>query len=154
MNFLNNGTISPGFKIDINTLDFKSTSIFLGSNILQIEIDNNGGPGIGNDLLKITGDLDLDGQLMISEINTVPFGIYTIIEVTGGTINGNFSNVTMPLGYTLIINGDNVQIEKGEIDFGPEKPGSGKSIVLDGSSSVMIIPHEPNISFAPTNHAC
>ena len=148
--FLNNGTISPGFNIDINTLDFKSTSIFLGSNILQIEIDNNGGPGIGNDLLKITGDLDLDGQLMISEINTVPFGIYTIIEVTGGTINGNFSNVTMPLGYTLIINGDNVQIEKGEIDFGPEKPGSGKSIVLDGSSSVMIIPHEPNISFAPT----
>lgn len=93
--YINNGTVAPGCspgRLDINS-DFET-----GAGIdVEIESEANG----AYDFFYINGDLELNGTLRVLVPNgAAPAGAIKVIE-TAGTINGTFSNVEMPPGYTL-----------------------------------------------------
>ena len=104
--FLNAGTITPGLSpgivivtyADLDPLNYP----LLGTNSdLDIEIESGSGPGTGHDQVVKSNGLRLGGTLRVTETGTVPDGVYTIVIVTSGSIDGNFDNVILPPGYTL-----------------------------------------------------
>jgi hypothetical protein len=104
--FLNAGTISPGLSpgivlvtyADLDPLNYP----LLGTNSdLDIEINDGSGPGTGHDQFVKNSSLTLKGTLRVTETGTVPDGVYAIVLVTSGTIDGDFDNVILPPGYTL-----------------------------------------------------
>ena len=103
--FLNAGTISPGLSPGIVIVTYSDLDPlnypFLGtSSGLDIEIKDGSGPGTGHDQFVKNGNLTLKGTLRVTETGTVPDGVYTIVLVTSGTIDGDFDNVILPPGYT------------------------------------------------------
>lgn len=106
--FLNAGTIAPGLSpgivivtyADLDPLNYP----LLGTNSdLAIEIKDGSGPGTGHDQVVKNSSLTLKGTLRVTETGTVPDGVYTIVLVTSGAIDGNFDNVILPPDYTLTI---------------------------------------------------
>ncbi|AQS41872.1 MAG: Outer membrane autotransporter [Candidatus Tokpelaia hoelldobleri] len=79
------------------------------------------GGGIGNDLIDINGNLNLNGTLNIASIGTVLPGVYNVINYTGG-LTGSINLGDLPLGIALgdvsiqtIINGQiNIIITNGQ----------------------------------------
>jgi len=109
--FSNSGTIAPGLPIGILTIR-DVLRPFSSSSVLQLEVLNNTGPGSGQDELVFNNDITLDGKLVITEVGSaVAKGRFTIITTTG-TIKDNFSSVNLPTGYSLQINGSNVELVK------------------------------------------
>ncbi|WP_194975599.1 HYR domain-containing protein, partial [Aquiflexum lacus] len=97
--FTNNGTISPGTSPGILTINGVQPLSTVST--LEIEIQDNSGPGTGNDQLARSGALTLAGTLNVSEIGGVPGGTYTIIQLSSGTIDGNFNTINLPDGYSI-----------------------------------------------------
>ncbi|MBS1747233.1 MAG: putative metal-binding motif-containing protein, partial [Bacteroidetes bacterium] len=103
----NNGTIAPG--LSPGTLSINGSFQPLSSNsTLEIEVKDASGAGSGHDQLTRSGDLALAGKLKVISIGNVPDGSYMIISLSSGTISGSFSELDMPLGYSLVVNSDNV----------------------------------------------
>ena len=104
--FLNAGTISPGLSpgivlVTYSDLDPLNYPLLATSSDIDIEINDGSGPGTGHDQFVKNGNLTLKGTLRVTETGSVPDGVYTIVLVTGGTIDGDFDNVILPSGYTL-----------------------------------------------------
>lgn len=104
--FLNAGTISPGLSpgivlVTYSDLDPLNYPLLATSSGIDIEINDGSGPGTGHDQFVKNGNLTLKGTLRVTETGSVPDGVYTIVLVTGGTIDGDFDNVILPSGYTL-----------------------------------------------------
>ena len=103
--FLNAGTIAPGLSPGIVIVTYADLDPFnyplLGTNSdMDIEINDGSGPGTGHDQIVKNSSLTLKGTLRVTETGTVPDGVYAIVLVTGGTIDGDFDNVILPPGYT------------------------------------------------------
>jgi len=106
--FLNAGTIAPGLSpgiVIVTYADLDPTNYpLLGLNSdLDIEIKDGSGPGTGHDQMVKNSSITLGGTLRVNETGTVPDGVYAIVLVTSGSINGNFDNVILPPDYTLTI---------------------------------------------------
>ncbi len=99
--FTNTGTISPGTSIGKLTLD--GAQLFSPTSTLNIELSDNTGAGIGNDVVNRAGNLTLNGKLIVTQLQPVPAGPYTIIQLTSGTITGNFSSIVLPPNHTLTV---------------------------------------------------
>ncbi|NII27839.1 hypothetical protein HB364_22340 [Pseudoflavitalea sp. X16] len=108
--FINNGMLAPGHSPGL--LSFNSAQPLSDNSTLQIEMQDGSGAGTGHDQLTRNSDLILAGTLTVTESTTVPTGTYTIIRVTTGTVSGGFDQVNLPIGYSLVINTDNVQLVK------------------------------------------
>ena len=111
--FNNNGIIAPGLSpglLTINGLEPLSAS----SN-LQIEMLDGSGAGTGHDQLIRAGNITLAGTLTVTETGTVPNGTYTIINLTSGTVSGNFATTNLPGGYSVLVNATTVQLVKSGI---------------------------------------
>jgi len=132
--FTNNGIVAPGFSPGVLTVN--GTQPFSASSTLNIEINNASGPGTGHDQLQRNSNLTLAGTLTVTETGTVPDGIYTIINLTSGTITGNFSTINLPTGYTIQVNPTNVRVGKNTplalnlITFTAKKT-SDKKVILE-----------------------
>jgi hypothetical protein len=108
--FINNGILAPGHSPGL--LSFNSAQPLSDNSTLQIEMQDGSGAGTGHDQLTRNSDLTLAGTLTVTESTTVPTGTYTIIRVSAGTVSGGFDQVNLPIGYSLVINTDNVQLVK------------------------------------------
>jgi K319-like protein len=109
--FTNNGTIAPGLPIGILTIR-DVLKPFSPNSVLQLDVLDNAGPGVGHDQLVFNNDITLAGKLVVTEVGSaVANGRFTIITTTG-TIKGNFSSINLPPGYSLQINGSNVEVVK------------------------------------------
>lgn len=103
--FLNSGTISPGLSpgivlVTYADLDPLNYPLLAPTSDIEIEINDGSGPGTGHDQFVKNGNLTLKGTLRVIETGSVPDGVYTIVLVTSGTIDGDFDNVILPPGYT------------------------------------------------------
>ena len=103
--FLNTGTISPGLSpgiviVTYSDLDPLNYPLLAPGSDIDIEINDGSGPGTGHDQFVKNGNLTLKGTLRVTETGTVPDGVYAIVLVTSGTIDGDFDNVILPPGYT------------------------------------------------------
>ena len=103
--FLNLGTIAPGLSpgivlVTYADLDPLNYPLLAPGSDINIEINDGTGPGTGHDQFVKNGNLTLKGTLRVTETGTVPDGVYAIVLVTGGTIDGDFDNVILPPGYT------------------------------------------------------
>ena len=116
-NFINQGKIKPLQTLRY-TYDIVANTLLRASSNIEFSITNDNGAGIGNDQLKCLTNLSLLGTLTIVESGTVPNGIYTIIKSESGTITGTFSNLNLPLGYTVLYNPKYVQVIKGSPPVG------------------------------------
>jgi hypothetical protein len=108
--FLNNGHISPGLSPGI--LELQGGLPLSSLSTINIEMKDGSGAPTGQDLLEINGNLALNGNLIVTEIGTVPNGGYKIINATNGVLTGTFTNVTLPAGYSIIYNPTNVVVTK------------------------------------------
>ncbi len=97
--FNNQGIIEPGLPTGI--LAINGLQPLSSNSTLEIEIQDNSGPGTGHDQLSRAGALTLAGTLSVSEIGSVPGGSYTIVELSSGAISGNFSTINLPDGYSI-----------------------------------------------------
>ncbi|MGF2410948.1 MAG: T9SS type A sorting domain-containing protein [Ferruginibacter sp.] len=106
--FNNNGIIAPGLSPGLLTINGPEP-LSVNSN-LQIEMLDGSGAGTGHDQLIRAGNITLAGTLTITQTGTVPNGTYTIINLTSGTVSGNFATTNLPVGYSVLINATNVQL--------------------------------------------
>jgi hypothetical protein len=134
--FTNNGIVAPGNSIGVLTLSSTVSPVLTGSSNLQIEMLNGTGPGTGYDQLVHSGNLVLDGTLTVTETGVVPAGNYPIVQLSSGTISGNFATVNVPPSYLLFINASDIILRKtilplNWISFTGNRNTNGNSIVLN-----------------------
>ncbi len=103
-----NGTISPGLSPGILTAN--GLQPLSASSTLEIGMYDGSGPGAGHSQLKRNGNLTLNGHLRVHETCEVPNGTYVIVELTSGTISGNFTSFDLPAGYTVEVGESNVSV--------------------------------------------
>ena len=106
----NGGTIAPGASPGILTMN--GAQPFSATSTLSIELLNDSGPGTGHDQVLRNSNLTLAGVLNVSETGSVPEGVYTIIQLSAGTISGSFSSVVLPPCYTLQVNSMSVTVTR------------------------------------------
>ncbi len=108
--FNSNGIIAPGLSPGLLTINGPEP-LSANSN-LQIEMLDGSGAGTGHDQLIRAGNITLAGTLTVTQTGTVPNGTYTIINLTSGTVSGNFATTNLPVGYSVLVNATNVQLVK------------------------------------------
>ena len=106
--FNNNGNIAPGLSPGLLTINGQEP--LSANSTLQIEMLDGSGAGAGHDQLIRAGSITLAGTLTVTQTGTVPNGTYTIINLTSGTVSGNFATANLPVGYSVLINATNVQL--------------------------------------------
>ncbi len=93
-------TFSPGINgVGILTLYREAFDFPIGE--LNIEVNSNGGAGVGHDKLTVVGNVMLEEGVVNVTDNSAPFGNYTILTYTGSRI-GAFSALNAPMGYSLV----------------------------------------------------
>jgi len=98
------GHVSPGTSPGVlNTGD-----VSLGSgSTFDAEIDSDGGPGVGHDLIDVTGTVDIDtgaGLVVALSYGPTPGTTYKVIDNDGvDAVNGSFSGLTE--GTVFPVNG-------------------------------------------------
>jgi len=115
--FASDGFIAPGNSPGMLTIN--GTQPFSANSTLQIEIKDGSGPGTGHDQLQRNSNLTLAGTLTVTETGTVLPGVYTIINLSSGTISGNFNILNLPPCYTVQVTTSTVTVTKALI---PETP--------------------------------
>ena len=95
------GYIAPGLSPGILTLN--GAQPFSPTSTLNIEMLDGSGPGTGHDQVQRNGNLTLDGNITVTDNPGVPYGTYTIMDLTSGDISGTFGSETLPYYYTLAI---------------------------------------------------
>ncbi|MEL6803257.1 MAG: hypothetical protein AAFO91_05645, partial [Bacteroidota bacterium] len=109
---LHSGLISPGFSP--GSLGFNEP-IFEAENILRIELQGDGGPGLGHDVVPIEGEGILNGTLDIQLLDGFlpDLGSEYVIMSCPTACTGSFSEVLWPIdsdNWELQYNGDDVRI--------------------------------------------
>lgn len=108
--FISNGTIAPGTSPGI--LNINNAQPLSANSTLEIEMNSGSGPGTGHSQLQRSGNLTLNGKLKVVETGNVPNGTYIIIQLTSGSITGNFSTVELPAGYELMLSSSTVAVSR------------------------------------------
>jgi hypothetical protein len=118
--YTNNGTVAPGCSPGLLEIDGN----FQTGAGMEIEIESEAA-GM-HDFFRIRGDLQLGGVLrVLVPDGAAPAGPIKVIE-TEGQINGSFSTVLMPPGYTLSYTDQAVFVNAtGAVSTQAPTPGSG-----------------------------
>ncbi len=90
---VNNGTVSPGaIAEDLDTLTIDGAYEQASTGELVVEINES-----GEDLLHVTGDVTLAGDLRVELLDSYlpPGGTKRVILTTDGSISGDFDDVTL-----------------------------------------------------------
>lgn len=135
--------LAPGNQIGVLTLNTTVPLLNSDSNLL-IDIKDGTGIGTGNDQLTLNTSLTLAGKLTVREATYVPLGTYTIISLTSGSISGNFDDVDLPPGYSIVVNQTNIQVIK---QSQSKLPGSGNALTLGTGAGTFTAPDNENFNF-------
>ncbi len=108
--FTNLGVTSPGSSPGL--LNFVGS--FANGTRLNMEVEDDMGPGLGHDQLTATGGVLLKDTLNLAETGSVPLGTYTLIKCSGVSpcISGTFDEIFLPTDYSLTYHDDSVTVEK------------------------------------------
>lgn len=106
---VNGGVLQPGFPV--GKLRLETPTLIIEDNAsLEIDLAEDGGT-IMNDLLEITGNVTLNGSLVVAETGIIPDGDYTILT-TNGMITDTFVTVQLPSFYSVVYESDKVILTK------------------------------------------
>ncbi len=112
--FTNEGRIEPGNPVAELSL---ASSTLIHNQLLDIDISGPAGPGIGNDRLNITGALDIEGSILVVDLQssyTPPFGTsFHIIQATDSII-GTFSSLVLPSHFMVMYDTNSVSVIKND----------------------------------------
>ncbi|MBL0006822.1 MAG: hypothetical protein IPP25_06415 [Saprospiraceae bacterium] len=110
--FTNNGTIAPGLSPGILTMT--GSSPLSANSILSIEVAGNGGPGVsnGHDKLIYNSNLTLNGTLTVVETASTLQDTFSVLQLTSGTLSGDFVNTNLPQFYSYQITSNEVLVMK------------------------------------------
>jgi len=106
------GTINPGLSTGILSVD-GNTIITSG---FEFEIEDGSGPGLGHDLLKVYGQIDINQAFsQFSGSMNITDGHYTILECQNGPgcYTGTFETSYLPTGLRLDFLPDRINLVKG-----------------------------------------
>ncbi|MFK8057981.1 MAG: T9SS type A sorting domain-containing protein [Saprospiraceae bacterium] len=106
---VNKGRIQPG--IDIGKLRLEASNVIVEEeSTLIFEVQELSGT-LSTDSLECSGDLSLDGTLVVTESGMLPDGDYPIITVQG-TLSDTFATLDLPLNYSVIYGTNDVTLRK------------------------------------------
>ena len=109
---LTNGIIAPGSSPGQLSFRNSSSSVYLDGE-LQIEMVSDTGPGVGHDLIDVTSPhVILGGTLTVMESDSIPDGVYTIIQ-GNESCTGAFDSISLPVGYAINYTDTEFQLIKG-----------------------------------------
>lgn len=96
------GTLAPGNSPE--TLIVNGDLIFLGTSVLEFELDTAGVVGSNvNDLVQVNGNLTLDGTLNITDLGNYGPGTYRLFNYTGALTDNGLVIGLQPAGFTASI---------------------------------------------------
>lgn len=132
---VNNGVVEPG----PNVRSFQIAQNFSNGTQLNIEIQDNSGPGQGHDYLEAANTMQLSGDLQVTETGAPLNAQFEILHCNGGPgcMNGTFSNTVLPADYTLTYTDQSVILNKGipaQVSPADTTICSGSSVTLTASS--------------------
>jgi autotransporter-associated beta strand protein len=78
------GSLAPGESVGTLTT---GTLLLNSAATLKLELSLAGVVGGVNDLISVNGDLTLDGTLQVTQLNTLSFGTYRLINYSGSLTN-------------------------------------------------------------------
>ena len=129
-------TYSPGIT-GTGILKLEKAAYAFPVTILNADINNNTGPGAGNDKLEIIGSANLNGGTVNITDGGAPDGNYTILSYTENRI-GTFSILNAPAGCSLIYD-DALKLVILNKSTPPDNDGDGYNASVDCNDS------DPNI---------
>jgi len=108
---VNNGIVVPGNSI--GQMSFSPN--YTNGSELQIEIEHNDGPGYGHDFVTSDGNIQLNGNLVVTETGSPYNAQYVIMQCNAGPgcLTGTFASISMPSDYTIEYTGEQVILTKG-----------------------------------------
>ncbi len=112
INTSGSGTISPGFSPGVINFD---GNLDLDAGLL-FELDNTDGPGVGHDLIKVVGQIDIsDANCHLSGMMNITDGSYTILECMNGPgcYTGTFDSTYLFEDVRLDFLPDRINVVKG-----------------------------------------
>ena len=106
----NDGTWSPGLSPGLLVVE----GDYSNGKILELEVKDGSGVGLGHDQLLVTGMVSLSDTLKVLETASAPNGVYTLLKCEGGApcISGSFAKTEVPTGYTLDITTTEITVTK------------------------------------------
>ncbi|MGE0667841.1 MAG: autotransporter domain-containing protein [Sphingomonadales bacterium] len=122
---VSDGTIAPGESIGTLTID--GNFVLNADGVLRIEI----GPTGQNDVIAVTGLVDVDGTLdiLLSDPNVQIGNVFTFLTAGDDILDGSFDTVIEPEGISLAINRNpndiNVEILAITVGGGCVQTGTG-----------------------------
>ena len=131
------GTFGPGFSPGIITVD---GDLNLDAGFL-IEIEDETGEGIGHDLVKVAGQIDIsDAFCQLTGAMNITDGTYKILECTNGPgcYTGTFDTTYLPSDLRLDFRADRINVVKG--------PACINTWKVDG----LFLSNDPHISLFQT----
>jgi hypothetical protein len=105
------GVFNPGFSPGLLTID-GSTSLRSG---IEIEIENENGPGVGHDQVEVNG-IDINaGYFRLSGMLNISDGRYRVVKCVAGDscYTGTFNVAYLPSDYRLNYLTDVIEVVKG-----------------------------------------
>ncbi|MCB9251181.1 MAG: T9SS type A sorting domain-containing protein [Flavobacteriales bacterium] len=112
--FKNSGTISPGFLPNSSpaSIGIHGKEPFSKQSILNIELENRNGEGIGHDVLLCNNDVHLSGILKAVETGLIPDSIYVILRTNTASVSGDFDSIILPPHYAVFKTSNTVYLKK------------------------------------------
>jgi hypothetical protein len=107
----NNGTLEPGSSPGALSMPY---NFFSGKTpVVNLEIQDGTGAGVGHDLLTITGvSSNISGTIFnVTGNPAAPMGSYTVVTADN-SFTGGAPTVNVPAGYTYTVNANNIVINK------------------------------------------
>ena len=88
------GTLAPGTSV--GSLTFNAATTFTSTSDIEFEIEGSSVPGTDYDQVVVNGNLDLNDvvlTLVEGSYTPLPGDVFTLIDVTGGTLSGTFNGI-------------------------------------------------------------
>lgn len=120
-----NGTLAPGQQ-RAGTLTVGWGDLVLGGSSTSLfELDSLSGTSDQVVIQDSASDLTLGGTLQIENLGGLEGGSYTLFDLSGSTISGSYSTISMPDGYTCVVN-----TSSGDVVLEVTAPPTGTLIIL------------------------
>ncbi len=136
----------PGGSGTFGTLTVNGDLTLNGGGGVSFDLTGNTTPGGGtNDLVVVTGTLDLAGPTTAIQINGIPVaGTYTLFQY--GALSGSLANLSVPVGYAL-----NNNTTAKTIELVVTHVPASLTWVGDGSANIWDLGTTPNWSEGTSN---